>query len=358
MAELKQLICKSCSGPVPFFAGESVITCSYCGSTFLFEGSSSNIIKVNEHYLVINKVQNEELADLLISAIEATRLAPPDIEDNFEILETKGRYLPYWTLNCKATTVYTGSRIRHKREKISSDGEKDSYRTTEEYVPCDGQFKKEHWWPIYGRHIDEFEGLDALKPGNLSVNPCWQNYPFSFFGSSRSGPRDHASMKIPFEVHLLDPRITVVNGQIDRDDATREARQEIELYSWQKAKAEVSILQQCETKIRVIEAAFVHIPFWWIKYKYKDRIFCSMIHGHSKEILYLAYPVGNRIKLYISLALTIMATFISVPALSGQLRYGVVIILWIVFLIHALFLLFNDSDNKPETDSHTNDRDN
>ena len=349
MAELKQLMCKSCSGPISFHPGESVVTCSYCGSTFLYEDKNT-IVKVNEHYLVTNKVTSESLQDILVCAIQSTKLAPSDVHKHITILENTGRYLPYWIVNGKATTVYTGKRIETRRIKDSDNED----TTKKEYIPCDGQFQKNHWWPVYGRHMDEFEGFESLKPGNISIAPWWGNYPFGFFGFHRSKTQDHASMRIPYEVDLIDSSIDVVNGQIDRDEAVREARQEIELYSWQKAKDEVSVLQQCETKFKLTEAAFVHIPFWWVTYEYRSHVFCAIIHGHSGELVYLSYPVSGRIKLVISLILTCIFTGIAVLTLSGTPLIIVLALLWLLLIIHGLLLMNEDLQDDREDDTDDN----
>jgi len=331
-----------------FYAGESVITCTYCGSSYIYEGSDSEVIKVKDHYLVTNKLTENELSDILLSNIMSTRLAPVDIED-ITIIEFKGRYLPYWIINGKATTVFTGSKIHHKREK--SSGDDDSYKTIKEYIPYDGNFSKSHFWPVYGRHIDEFNGLEALKPGNISVEPCWQSYPFAFFGKKLSKTSDHGAMRIPFDINLIDSDIDIVNAQINKDSAVQEARQEVELYSWQKAKEEVSVLQQCNTNFKLQEASFVHIPFWWVKYEYKNRVFTALIHGHNKELVYLSYPIANEIKFYVSLTLNIITTVILLFVLSGYTLILVLALLWIALLIHGLYLL-NDTDT--ETDKPTN----
>ena len=96
-----EMKCKNCGAPIPYVAGENVLTCSYCGSTTMI-ASLDNIVKVEEHFIIPNTLDSASLQKNCRVWMSEGFFKASDLDEAALFGKIEGLYLPFWVVLCLA----------------------------------------------------------------------------------------------------------------------------------------------------------------------------------------------------------------------------------------------------------------
>ncbi len=287
--------CKNCGAPIPYVAGENVLTCSYCGSTTMI-ASLDNIVKVEEHFIIPNTLDSASLQKNCRVWMSKGFFKAADLDEAALFGKIEGLYLPFWVVNARADTYWSGM---NRRTRTVGSG--DNRRTEEYWVPDSGSFQENPGWVIYARaNLDEYYGLGALNPGETSTSADWGGFAIDLgLGDKESAGIDLATGKKPFSVDVA-KGLTIINGQIAQEQAEDRAKAQIVGYHREKAEAKVDRLTDCDTTVQVERTELIYAPMWFVEYKYKGKTYRMLLEGYKGRVISGEAPVGKWDKVVVS----------------------------------------------------------
>jgi hypothetical protein len=242
----REINCSHCGAPLPVQPGEIIVTCNYCGFTSVIETGQAFEF---EHSLILNTVQNDKVPELLRSWMTSGFMAPRDIAKKSSITEQSLVYLPFWVVSAEAKTHYKGV-----FERIAPPVQKE------------GDIQNRYDWLVLARRKSDF--------------------PTRAYHLSLSG-------KIPFEAMKLDRGAKVLNSEIASDEATQQARDEIENLHEYLSKDTIDRIIDIKTQLDVSGTYYLHAPVWFITYSYKNSRYQVLLDGASGEVIKGDLPSEN-----------------------------------------------------------------
>ncbi|MGC8585023.1 MAG: zinc ribbon domain-containing protein [Thermoplasmata archaeon] len=148
---LKEMKCPNCGAPLNPLPGESIVVCSYCGTT-IFLNPNGGWAKVKKHLILDIMVPNSEKAlNILHDYMDSSILHRHRFEKS-TILSTNLLYVPYWIVKAS----YIANFVYMKTEVQSFGG-----RTVVQEIPMPGMESGEVYIPIIGiSNLKEFQPED------------------------------------------------------------------------------------------------------------------------------------------------------------------------------------------------------
>jgi hypothetical protein len=232
MAVAENIRCSHCGAPVEFKPGEIIATCKYCGFTTVIEtGEAFNF----EHSLLLNKYDLNQADDLIKDWMRSGFMKPPDLSKKAKIMEKNVVYLPFWVVSVEATTSYKGI-----FERIAPA------------IVKEGKIEKEYNWLILAREAAGFPTREYDVP---------------------------LEGKIPYDFRKIEGFAKVLNSEIDRDEALELAKQQIEAHHRYLLQQDVDKIIEMSTEVNLKQMVYLHAPVWFVKYKYKGKIYQLIMDG-------------------------------------------------------------------------------
>jgi hypothetical protein len=232
MAVAQNIRCSHCGAPVEFKPGEIIATCKYCGFTTVIEtGEAFNF----EHSLLLNKYDVNQADELAKDWMGSGFLKPSDLAKKSKIMEKDLVYLPFWIVSVEATTSYKGI-----FERIAPPFVKE------------GKIQKEYNWLVLAREASGFPTREYDVP---------------------------LDGKIPFDFRKIEGFAKVLNSEIARDEAMELAKQQIEAHHRYLLKQDVDKIIEMNTDTNLKQVVYLHAPVWFVKYKYKGKMYQLIIDG-------------------------------------------------------------------------------
>ena len=99
--------------------------------------------------------------------------------------------------------------------------------------------------------------------------------------------------KIPFDIKSVSPGAKLVNGDVHEDLARQQAESGIQNYHRDKASREVDQILSIESKVQSKDAQLLTIPLWFIRYKYKNKLYPIIAEGSSGKVVQGEAPMGK-----------------------------------------------------------------
>jgi hypothetical protein len=232
MAVAQNIRCSHCGAPVEFKPGEIVATCKYCGFTTVIEtGVPFNF----EHSLLLNKYDLDQADGLVRDWMRSGFMKPGDLAKKSKIAEKNLVYLPFWVVSVEASSSYKGI-----FERIAPA------------IVKEGKIEKEYNWLVLAREAAGFPTREYDVP---------------------------LEGKIPFDFRKIEGLAKVLNSEIDRDEATELAKQQIEAHHRYLLKEDVDKVVEMQTAFNVKQVVYLHAPIWFIKYDYRGESYQLLIDG-------------------------------------------------------------------------------
>jgi hypothetical protein len=238
MAVAQEIRCSHCGAPVEFKPGEIIATCKYCGFTTVIEtGEAFNF----EHSLLLNKFDEKQIEESIRDWMRSGFLKPSDLAKKSKITEKNLTYLPFWVVSVQATSSYKGI-----FERITPP------------IVKEGKIEKEYNWLVLAREAAGFPTREYDVP---------------------------LEGKIPYDFRRIEGFAKVLNSEIDRDEATELAKQQIDAHHRFLLKEDVDKIVEMQTAYDVKQVVYLHAPIWFIKYEYKGNAYQLIIDGATGAAL-------------------------------------------------------------------------
>ena len=232
MAVAQEIRCSHCGAPVEFKPGELVATCRYCGFTTVIETGQ---VFTFEHSLILNEFDQTKIDEPIKDWMQSGFLKPADLARKSKITEKELVYLPFWVISVEAKSKYKGI-----FERIAPP------------VVKEGTIEKEYNWLVLAREATEFPTREYDVP---------------------------LEGKIPFDFRKIEGFAKVLNSEIDRDEASDLAKQQIEASHRFLLQQDVDKIIDISTEFNVKQEVYLHAPIWFIKYEYKGNVYHLIIDG-------------------------------------------------------------------------------
>ncbi|MCW4000327.1 MAG: hypothetical protein NWE93_08805 [Candidatus Bathyarchaeota archaeon] len=229
--------CSHCGAPVDFTPGELVASCKYCGFTTVIEtGQAFNF----EHSILLNRYSPEQMEGLIRDWMRSGFMKPGDLAKKSKIFEKNLVYLPFWVVSCEASTKYKGI-----FERIAPP------------IVKEGEIKKKYDWLVLARQASDFPT---------------QAYDIPLEG------------KIPYDFRKIEGYAKVLNSEIEREQATELARQQIDTHHRFLLQEDIDRVIEATTTLTPKQMVYLHAPIWFIRYEYKGKNY-QMLIGGAKGIV-------------------------------------------------------------------------
>jgi len=232
MAVAQEIRCSHCGAPVEFKPGEIVATCKYCGFTTVIETGQTFTF---EHSLLLNTYDETEIETPIKEWMSAGFLKPPDLVKKSRIEEKSLVYLPFWVVSIEAKSAYKGI-----FERITPS------------IVKEGTIEKEYNWLVLARKATEFPTREYNVP---------------------------LEGKIPFDFRRIEGFGKVLNSEIDKDEATEIAKQQIEANHRFLLQQDVDKIVEMKTDFKIAQEVYLHAPIWFVRYSYRGERYQLLIDG-------------------------------------------------------------------------------
>lgn len=310
----KEINCKNCGAPIEYLEGESVLTCSYCGTATMLAGFDK-IVKVEAHFVVPAQVAKADVDSSIRKWMSSGFWKAADLAEKAVFENIEGIVLPFWIVKTKAATYWSGM---NKRSKTTGSG--DNKRTETYWEPTSGNFEETYNWTVYAREDeDEYWGLAALNPGSKSLEADWGGFFLGFgTGSKVSGKSDLLQNAKPFSLDTV-KEMKVINGQITQDRAEQRGQNDIIGLHRRQAESKVTRVTDCDTTVDVSGCSLVYLPVWLVKYKYRGKSYRMLVNGHTGDVIAGQAPVGKWDKVVmLSIIMAVLAGIFSLIAVLAE----------------------------------------
>ncbi|MEM2108877.1 MAG: hypothetical protein QW327_00065 [Candidatus Odinarchaeota archaeon] len=239
----KGVYCSNCGAPLQYAENEAIITCKYCGSTQLIDVSKPFIL---DHSMLPLKYSEDKIDSVLVDWMKEGFIKPKDLVKKSKIELKELKYLPFWILSVKVTTLFEGvfERLTPPVRK------KDS-------------IIKEYNWRVLGRRGASFPTKEFEIP---------------------------LSRRVVFNFIQIPRNSIILNSEINEDEAKRTAQQEIEAHHKILVLNSVDKLIEFKNEFEFNQTVYLHAPLWFIVYKYKNELFNVIIDGNSGTVIKGEFP--------------------------------------------------------------------
>jgi hypothetical protein len=230
--------CSHCGAPVEFTPGEIVATCKYCGFTTVVEtGQAFNF----EHSLLLNRYDEKQIETTIRDWMRSGFLKPSDLAKKARITEKSLIYLPFWVVSIEAKSTYKGI-----FERITPS------------IVKEGTIEKEYNWLVLAREATEFPTREYDVP---------------------------LKGKTPYDFRQIEGFAKILNSEIEKDEATELAKQQIEAHHRFLLQQDVDKIVEMKTDFNVKQAVYLHAPIWFIKYEYRGQSYQLLIDGATGTVV-------------------------------------------------------------------------
>ena len=174
-------------------------------------------------------------------------MAPRDLARKVKMTETVLVYVPFWMISVKASTHYKG--------------------VFERMIPPvtkEGDIEKDYSWLVLARKASYFPTKSYKTP---------------------------LEGKVPFDVSKVSSEAKVLNSEMDADQATIIAQEEIKNLHSFLSKQDVDKLIEFSTDFDTKSATYLHVPIWFITYQYKNGEYHSYVDGSTGDVIRCDLPV-------------------------------------------------------------------
>jgi hypothetical protein len=223
---------------VPFEPGEMIATCKYCGFTTVIETGQAFTF---EHSMLLNRFDPVTVEEPVKEWMRGGFLKPGDLAKKSKIIEKQLIYLPFWVVSVKAKSSYKGV-----FERITPP------------VAKEGTIEKEYDWLVLARKASDFPTREYEVP---------------------------LQGKIPYDFRKVEAFAKVLNSEIDRNNATEIAKQQINEHHRFLLKQDVDKIVEVKDEVEVKQVVYLHAPVWFVKYEYKGQAFNLLVDGATGSVI-------------------------------------------------------------------------
>jgi hypothetical protein len=227
-----EIKCPHCGAPISFRPGELLATCKYCGFTAVIQTGQAFTF---EHSLLLNRFDELQVEGPIRNWMKEGFLKPADLARKAKLVEKELVYLPFWVVSAVAKSSYKGV-----LERITPA------------VTKEGTIEKEYDWLVLARKATDFPTREYEVP---------------------------LEGKIPFDFRRIEAFAKVLNSEMDKNEAEKQAKTEIGENHTFLARQEIDRIIDIKTEIDIEKTVYLHVPIWFVKYEYKGKNYLLIIDG-------------------------------------------------------------------------------
>lgn len=218
-------------------------------------------IAPGKHFILINNYSKTEAEKLVRDWMRKGILKAGDLAEKSEIIEMELKFVPIWLVNVNAETSYRGKK---KFTSVRKNGKR-TVRTVR-WENKSGQLSDVVDWKVLASR-----GM-RLPLGKLNLA---------------------VANKTPFNIKNIPPGAKLINGDVDEELAKKRAETGIRKLHRRRASFEVDELLSIHTEVHVGETQLLTVPLWFLRYKYKRKIYQLIFDGSSGEVIEGEAPMGK-----------------------------------------------------------------
>jgi len=238
MSVVQEIRCSHCGAPISFQPGEIIATCRYCGYTVVLDtGKAFNL----EHSMLLNKYDPTRIEETVKRWMSTGFLKPSDLARKSKIAERVLMYLPFWIVSLRAVSTYKGI-----FERITPA------------IVKEGKIEKEYDWVLLARRATHFPTREYDIP---------------------------IAGKIIFDFTKIEAYSMVLNSEINIEEATSLARQQVEEHHRYLIQQDVDSIVEMKNDFDVRLTVYLHAPVWLVEYEYKGKTYQLSVDGATGIVI-------------------------------------------------------------------------
>lgn len=239
MPELVESInCPKCGGPLDVAVGTAIVTCPYCGTLSRLRGDRPFVLR---HGMLAHRLDRAGAEAAIRGWMAGGFLKPDDLRAEARLSRLECVYVPFYVFEVDATTTYAGVLTRTGRNERRS-----------------GRLVRDYFWKVLGRRAGEFPVREYKLP---------------------------LAHKVPFDTAAMVRDARFLNAEIDEDEATRIAREQVEAHQRELLKDLVDIVEEARTDVELKDIEFLHAPLWFASYAYGEKSYQIVLDAASGEVV-------------------------------------------------------------------------
>ena len=262
--------CDNCGGTTVVPAGQTTVTCAFCGSPKVV--AREELPGIKPESLIPFKVDEDKAKGLFKNWIKKRRFAPSALKKSLRTDNLKGVYIPYWSYDTNTRSVYSGQAG-------------DYYYVPETYtVTVNGrtevrtrQVQKIRWRFVSGTYDKSFDDLIFNDSGNVDQRILEQIEPFMLNELLQYNPRFLAGFvaeRYKNGLKAVWEKAKARIASILRSDIT----------SIIKRSADVVGALNVNTTYKDIKYKLMLLPVWISSYTFREKVYNFYINGQTGEV--------------------------------------------------------------------------
>ena len=234
----KDVKCENCGAPLSLKAGEVVITCDYCGTSFNVASGKDFFLK---HSIIPSRLDEKGIRKRVRNWMSDGSLKPTNMEKKSEIEEVSLTFLPFYIVHMNVTSHYQGyfTRTGEKKRK-------------------EGDLHREYYWKILGRR--------------------GSNFPTKEYEIPISGKED-------FNLSKLRSGAKFLNAEFDEKDAEDLAKVEIMDHQKYLLSEQINEFSDFSNDFELEDIEFVHAPVWKVDFNYAKNSYQVLLCGSTGDVI-------------------------------------------------------------------------
>ncbi len=235
---VESINCPKCGGPLNLSTGEVIVTCPYCGTMSRMRGDKPFVLR---HSMLMARVDRSGAERAIAGWMEGGVMKPDDLREASRLLSLECVYLPFYVFEVDASTTYSGVLTRTGTNERRN-----------------GKLVRDYFWKILGRRSGDFPTREYKVP---------------------------LALKIPFDTAGMVHDSRFLNAEVDEDEASRIAREQVDAHQRELLKDLVDAIEDASTDVVLKDAEFLHAPLWFAKFEYRERTFDIILDAASGEVV-------------------------------------------------------------------------
>lgn len=283
-AEKISVKCQSCNAISVFDPGRAAQRCDFCGSPSIVSYEETKDPISPESLLPIKQSETQVRDNL--RAWYSTRWFAPNRLKKAALTDTlKGVYLPYWTFDAQAHSLWTADSGYHYYEE-------ESYRDANGNLQT-RRIQRTRWEPSAGRVENFFD--DELVCGSIGVNGELLR---------KIEPFPTTTELVPYDAAYIRGWI-VERYQLDLGQAAQRSEQAMDATMQSLCARQVpgDTHRNLQVNTHYADRTFKHVllPIWLVAYTYGSKNFQVLVNGYTGAI------AGQRPYSWVKIALAVLA---------------------------------------------------
>jgi hypothetical protein len=297
--------CENCGASVRYAADTRTTDCPFCATPYVIAPSPAETGRQEPEFVIGFAVPPDKAESLYRDWLGRGGLfRPGDLRQAARPERLRGIYLPFWSFSMRANSDWSAQIGEY-------------WYRTETYTTTDAKgnttmhtrrVQETEWWPLRGRHhsYHNFYLVSGSKGLPQAVS-LWVQ-PFQLLALKRYSPRYLAGW--------LSEEYSVTREQAyPICEAEYRAREAAQVAAFLPGDTHSSV--NVETTFSQVNSDLILLPHYLISYRYRDRLYRTLINGQTGRIAGERPVSGRRVVAAVAAVLALIALIVLLVNLFG-----------------------------------------